>query len=243
MQGGKAKILKELERQILPLQGYKPVLDRDGVRVDLGPVNAAFPNSVFPSGAVHEFVCRSDEDVAASSGFISAIAGVLMKRGGILLWVGRRNRIFPPALKTYGVDPDKIIFVDTNHEKETLWVMEEALKCEGLSVVTAEVNELSFNASRRLQLCVEKSGVTGFVLQRTHKNIQTTTCIARWQIRSLPSVNLYEIPGIGYTQWQIELLKVRNGVPGLFRLMWMDGKFHRVDPVISLTAVLHRKTG
>ena len=37
-----------------------------------------------------------------------------------------------------------------------LWVIEEALKCEGLAAVIGEIKELSFTQSRRLQLAVEK---------------------------------------------------------------------------------------
>ena len=40
--------------------------------------------------------------------------------------------IFPPALKSFGIAPDKIIFIDLKKEKEILWAMEEALKCDGL---------------------------------------------------------------------------------------------------------------
>jgi protein ImuA len=39
---------------------------------------------------------------------------------------------FSPALKSFGVEPDKIIFITVTKEKDMLWVMEEALKCEGL---------------------------------------------------------------------------------------------------------------
>jgi protein ImuA len=36
---------------------------------------------------------------------------------------------------------------------------------EGLAAVVAEIQELSFMTSRRLQLATEQSGVTGFMLR------------------------------------------------------------------------------
>ena len=60
-----------------------------------------------------------------------------------------QRTIFPPALKFFGIAPDKIIFIDLQKEKDILWAMEEALKCDGLAAVIGEMQELSFTASRR----------------------------------------------------------------------------------------------
>ncbi len=64
----KANIIAQLQKEILPLQGYKHlagVSDFDG---GLGLIKHSFPNSSFPIGAVHEFFCSGSEDASASSG-------------------------------------------------------------------------------------------------------------------------------------------------------------------------------
>ena len=94
---------------------------------------------------------------------------------------------FPPALAAFGVEPDRVVFIDVQREKDMLWAMEEALKCRGLAAVIAEVREISFAESRRLQLAVESSRVTGFLLRSDPRKLNTTTCVARWQVSSLPS--------------------------------------------------------
>lgn len=53
--------------------------------------------------------------------------------------------------------------MDAGKTKDSLWAIEEALKCNALIAVVGEITELTFNDSRRLQLAVEKSHVTGFI--------------------------------------------------------------------------------
>ncbi len=241
MTNTKANIIARLQKEILPLQGYKPIAA--GIRFDvgLGPIKLAFPNHSFPLGAVHEFFCSGSEDGSASSGFIAGIASSLMSNGGASLWISSSQFIFPPALKSFGIEPAKIIFINVPKEKEILWVMEEALKCDGLAAVIAETQEISFTASRRFQLAVEQSHVTGFIIRRNPQNL-ATACVTRWKITSLPSVSEDDLPGVGFPLWNVELLKVRNGTPGQWQLEWA-GQFRHVSKLAAITKEQQRKTG
>src|SRR4051812_1541213 len=145
MNNTKADIISQLQKEIMPLQGFKPPVGNIGCDV-LGLIKGAFPNHVFPVGAIHEFICGGAEDISATAGFISGILSSIMKMGGIAIWISRSQNMYPPALKIFGIEPDKIIFIVLQKEKEILWAMEEALKCEGLAAVIAETRELSFAA-------------------------------------------------------------------------------------------------
>ncbi|WP_261387496.1 ImuA family protein [Chitinophaga pinensis] len=103
--------------------------------------------------------------------------------------------------------------------------MEEALKCDGLAAVIAELPEIGFTQSRRLQLAVEQSKVTGFILRTSSRSVGTTASAARWQITPLPSAMENDMPGVGYPRWQIELLKVRNGRNGVWKMEWSEGRY------------------
>lgn len=117
--------------------------------------------------------------------------------------------------------------------------MEEALKCEGLAAVIAEVRELDFKQARRLQLAVESSKVTGFVLRSDPRKAGATACMARWQVIPMPSELKNGMPGVGFPRWQIELLKVRNGRPGKWTVEWSARRFVLVDE--SATAIQLRE--
>ncbi|MEO6547951.1 MAG: Error-prone repair protein ImuA, partial [Ferruginibacter sp.] len=234
MTAAKKDIIAQLQKDMLSIQGFKPLANNDAMKVDLGPIKNAFPNATFPLGAIHEFICTGAENEAVTSGFISGVLGTLMGKGGATLWISASRNIFPPGLKFFGINPDKVIFIDIQKVKDILWVMEEALKTEGLAAVICEIEEISFTASRRLQLAVEQSRVTGFLLRRNPRNLSTTACVSRWKISSLPSALPGEMPGVGFPRWNVELLKVRNGYPGTWQVEWEGGRFRHILKIASI---------
>jgi protein ImuA len=224
----KSDIVARLQKEILPLQGLRPVHKNKALDAALGPIRQAFPASSFPLGAIHEFVSSGMESAAATSGFVSGMLASIMENNGIVIWISTARNIFPPALVSFGISPDKIIFVDLKKEKEILWAMEEALKCNGLSGVIGEIKELSFTVSRRFQLAVEQSQVTGFILRRDPHKLETNACVSRWQITSLPSQSIDGLPGVGFPRWKVELLKTRNGKTGSWEIEWSAGQFKHI---------------
>ncbi|MCU1441743.1 MAG: Protein ImuA [Rhodoglobus sp.] len=232
MVAAKRELIGKLQKDILQWEGYKPPAPGTGGLLGLGPIEAAFPNGVFPIAAVHELVCGSAEQAAAGSGFVTGILSTLLQQGGIGVWIGRSRQLFAPALSTFGIMPHKIIFISLHKDKDALWVMEEALKCAGLAAVVCEVGELDFKQSRRLQLAVEQSRVNGFVLRNASGKLNATACAARWQIKSLPSADLGGLPGLGFLRWQVELLKVRNGQTGKWVLEWQENRFVPVEELL-----------
>ena len=110
-------------------------------------------------------------------------------------------------------------------EKDVLWVTEEALKCSGIAAVICETRQLSFMDSRRLQLATEQSHVTGFILRKDAKVVNTTACAARWTVKPMRSKLRPGMPGVGFPRWQVDLLKVKNGQPGSWTLEWKRKQF------------------
>lgn len=218
-------VIAQLQKQILDLQGNRPASEQQ-LKLGLGTLESAFPGNVFPRAAIHELISNSSQQAACTSGFISVILGKLMKHNGVCLWISTKPRraVFAPALKNFGLEPHRILFVDTAKPKQTLWALEEALKCEAVTAVVGELNELDFNESRRLQLAVEQSRVTGFIHRFRPKNINAVACVSRWKISSLPSLAPDGLPGLGYPRWNVQLQKVRNGMPGEWQVQWSPAK-------------------
>ncbi len=219
----KSDILKGLQADILRLQGFNEP-SSTLLCSELGPMTSAFPNGSFPLGAVHEFLSTQTEDAASVSGFVAALLSSLIGSEGATLWISASRKLFPPALRFFGLQPDHFIFLDLQKEKDVLWAVDEALKCSALSAVIGEVRELDFTTSRRLQLSVEQSKVTGFLLRSNYRELSTTACVSRWRVTPLPS-ELKNLPGIGFPRWRVELLKMRNGKTGAWNMEWVNGKF------------------
>jgi protein ImuA len=215
----KADIITQLKKDILALQGFRPLLHAQHV-IFPGTINHSFPGSQFPLGVNHEFICTNNESLTASSGFIAGVLSSLLQKGGTTLWISSSQIIFPPALVSFGIEPSQIIFIHLRNRKQILWTLEEALKCEGLTAVVGEISFIDLAISRRLQLATEQSGVTGFLLRTKQQSLTTTACTCRWQIHPLPSGTEDGFPGVGFPKLNVELLKVRNGRPGKWELEW-----------------------
>jgi protein ImuA len=224
----KAEIFKQLQRQIRSLQGYGVVAEEQRIHTGLGVMEQAFPEKSFPLGVIHEFISTAPEDSAATNGFLAGLLQSFVGTQGTCLWISTRRTIFPPALKAFGIAPERIIFIDVLREKEALWVIEEALKCKALAAVVGELKEVSFTESRRLQLAVEKSHVTGFIHRYKPRTENTTAFVSRWKIRPIPSVLEDGMPGVGFPRWQVQLQRVRNGKPGSWQLEWTTNGFRHV---------------
>ena len=236
MQALKKDTIEKLRREILDLQGLGVHPDREGAQVSLGTLLDHMPGGVFPTGAVHEFLSPSLASAAAATGFITAIIQSLMQGGKPCVWISRRRMVFPPGMAMFGVDPDRFIFIDIEKEKEALWTIEEALKCASLGAVIGEINTLDFKQSRRLQLAVEHSRVTGFINRFVPRHLQPTACVARWQIQPANSYLPGGLPGMGFPRWKVELLKIRNGRTGTWQIEWSDNRFRVLDNTLRKIA-------
>ncbi len=239
----KSEIIQQLENQILALQGLSRPRNQEVIHTGLGAIERAFPNHTFPTGAVHEFISDAMIDGAATTGFLAGLVSCLTQSKGICLWVSTKRRVFAPALKPFGLHPDRIIFIDASRDKEALWIVEEGLKCNALIAVVGEFSNLDFTASRRLQLAVEHSSATGFIHRFQAKTENTVACVSRWKITPLASVQKSQAPGVGFPKWNVALTKVRNGQPGTWQIEWTSKGFRQIaaisktisQPVISQT--------
>lgn len=231
----KKNLIEHLRKEIFRMQGFSVAGKSGGINFGLQKIEDSFPNSVFPTGAIHEFLCMANEDHAASAGFISGLLKTLSAKGSPMIWVSTNRNLFPPALKSFGIEPDRIIFIDVNKETDVLWATEEALKCNGLAAVIAEISDLSFTQSRRLQLAVEQSKVTGFILRKNEERMTASPCAARWKVSPLPTAAEDELPGLGFPTWSVELLKVKNGKPGKWTVQWFADNFKilSTQPVVE----------
>ncbi|WP_215232243.1 ImuA family protein [Dyadobacter linearis] len=227
----KSEMLEKLRNDILSFQGYRAPIDGQRTDFGLGPIEAAFPNHTFPTGAVHEFISDSEEGGAATSGFMATLLGTLMRKGGFCLWISINRTIFPPGLAFFGVEPHRIIFVDLKKEQDLLWAIEESLKCKAVAAVVGEIKEITLTESRRLQLAVEQSRVTGLIHRANPRSMNTLASVSKWRITPIPSQLEDGMPGVGHPRWNVKLMKVRNGEPGEWDVEW-SGKFSHIKKAV-----------
>lgn len=179
----------------------------------IGEIDRKLKSNRFPYGGVHDIHGQTGlADFAAANTFVAWIVAQLS--GGVLWCVGK-NQVYAPALSLMGLTPKKIIFANTHGDDEALACLEEGARHAPLGAVVGEVRRVSLNASRRLMLAAQKSGVAVFLLRppMAIAKRETVSCVTRWRLSVRPSVPLV-VPGIGPPQWSLELLHARDGAIG-----------------------------
>ena len=161
---GRRLLLADLQARIAHLErgSRRPC---ETLRFGIPALDAHLPAHGLPLGLLHEVV----EDGAGACHAATArlfVAGILARLNGPVLWCLARRDLFAPGLASVGLDPNRVIFVETVREADVLPAMEEGLRHCGLAAVVGELARLRFTPSRRLQLAAEASGVTAFALRR-----------------------------------------------------------------------------
>ena len=221
----KAELLGKMQQDIRRLEGFKP--DNAGRLVHFGihEIDRHLPHGALQTSCIHEVIGDGWGQKAAATSFLSAILANLVGSKGIVVWVIQGNNLYGPGLQHYGLDASQIIFINVYRPKDALWAILEALRCKGIGAVVGEVENPDFAITRRLQLAVETSGVTGFLLHSKKQLQQTTATTTRWLIEPHESHFDFKHAGLGYPAWSVELLKAKGGKPGKWQVCWKDGGF------------------
>jgi protein ImuA len=198
----------------------------------LPALNAALPENGLALGRLHEVMAPAGE---AGTGFAAALLTRIAGAQGRVLWCGPPP--YGPGLAAFGLDPDQVIFARTAPDAETLWAMEEGLRCPSLAAVLGEVGALDLTAGRRLQLAAERWGVTAIALRRHRRadhrsgtpRLEPSAATTRWRIAPLPGVD-------AAARWSVELLRCRGGTPRDFVLEWS----HETRDLAVAAAADHR---
>src|SRR5690349_14585392 len=127
MQRAANDIIDSLRKELMQLGGLKTP-PKDFYRNEgIACMNEHFPNGLFPTAAVHEFICPAPESMAASLGFVAALNSILFSPDAVLAWIGSDAALYPPAFTAFNLKPHHIICIYPGTTKERIWVIEEAL--------------------------------------------------------------------------------------------------------------------
>ena len=209
-------------------------------------VDAHLPPGGLARGALHEVTADGIE--AETGTLAAAFAAVLLARlladpaeARPAIWIARAIDLYPPGLAAYGIDPARLLLVQSGGDTLTLGAAEAALRDGAAAAVVAETGAFPRLAGRRLTLAAEARGSTGLVLRRwPHGRKQAvpgadgTAAATRWRLATAPS--LKDGRESGAPCWQVALLHARGGRPGewLMALTGGDDAPHALRVVAGL---------
>jgi hypothetical protein len=141
------------------------------------------------------------------------------------------GRLHGHGLNALGLDPARLILVETAHRKETLWAMEEAVRSAAPAAVVGVIDTLDLKLSQRLHLAATDAGLPVFLL-RPAPTLESSAAATRWRIG--PTTAARDRFGlVTQPRWHLQLERCRNGRPGQWVVEY-DHVAHR----FSLAAAL-----
>jgi protein ImuA len=235
--------LERLKAHIKRLEGFGGTLaeaNRKVLPFGIDEIDAHLPGGGLVQGALHE-VFAADAGIATA--FCALLAGRLAKdtENASVLWCERpwtldAGTLYGPALLQFGVDPARLILVRARRDSDTLWAMEQGLRCGQVAAVVGELGDISLTDSRRLQLAAEESGVTALSLRPKTDKPPPSAAATRWRLDTVTHVKDRRqandnndflqttpvLPGLGVARWRAELFRCRGGAAANWMMEWND---------------------
>lgn len=217
--------------------GDKTGLTRDAAR------HGAHPLELAPG--LHEICPAGYLDTPAALAVQAGLMATHLRVSGRqrpVLWVRRSmgtgqdfGRPYPPALAQWGLDPARLILVETGCETDTLWTLEEGLKTGAVVIgETGPSARYDLVATRRLDQAARRAGALALVL-RPHDGVMPSAALSRWRIAARPSparawTGARGLPGLGEPRFHAALERVRGGPPQDYEIEWKHASFHVLEP-------------
>jgi hypothetical protein len=122
------------------------------------------------------------------------------------------GRLHGHGLNALGLDPARLILVETAHRKETLWAMEEAVRSAAPAAVVGVIDTLDLKLSQRLHLAATEAGLPLFLL-RPAPTLESSAAATRWRVGTAAAAR-DRFGLVTQPRWHLQLERCRNGRPG-----------------------------
>jgi protein ImuA len=216
----------------------------------LDALDAHLPQGGLTVGALHEVAPQQHGDTPAAFGFLAALLARFTpstpSTRPLLLVASPRaladhGRPHGHGLHRLGLDPARLILVETKNDKQALWATEEALRSGVPAAVGGAIQKLDLKASQRLHLAAGEAGLP-LILLRPASAAEASAAATRWRIGAAEAAR-DRFGLITRTRWNVRLERCRNGRPGEW-LVELDHAAYRFSLAAALAdPALPRRAG
>jgi protein ImuA len=212
--GNRAAVVDELRRLLPRMESTARGL---ALPFGLAALDAHLPHGGLACGALHEVAPETCGDTPAALGFLAALLArftTQLKQRPVLFITSPRaladhGRPHGHGLHRLGLDPTRLILVETRNDAQALWAIEEALRSRVPAAVGGAIGRLDLRTSQRLHLTAGEAGLP-LVLFRPDKADDASAAATRWRIGAAEAAR-DRFGLVTGTRWMTRLVRCRNG--------------------------------
>ena len=181
-------------------------LNREGVAppsietTGFSALDAALPHRGWPSGTVVELM-PTDTGIGELRLLMPALARMTQSERHVAL-IAPPYIPFAPALIQQGVQVKRLLIIQSQKNEDTLWALEQVLRCTSFGAALAWPASIKDKEVRRLQLAAEAGRSIGFIYRSPHAAREASPAAIRLRLQAKSSGLL------------IDILKCRGGRGG-----------------------------
>ena len=184
------------------------------------PLDALLPGGGLRRGSLVEWLAAGPGSGAALLSLEAAQQAA--QEGGAIVVLDRRHEVYPPALAAWGVDLERVIFVQPQNARDEGWAWDQALRCPGVAAVWGWVDQVDDRLFRRWQLSAEASGCVGLLVRPGAARTEPTWADVRWWVEPQSAA--------AGRRMRVELLRCRHAGSGSVELVLDEWTGQLCDP-------------
>lgn len=254
MASASESVLQDLRAQLSRTSPQR--LSQETVSTGFPLLDRQLPGQGLPSASVIEWV--ADGPGLRTTSLALKCGAALMQKAGALAVIDPYSDFHAAALTGAGIDLSRLLLVrpgasQSNHKglqtatpahtgghlsstdrSNTLWALEQVSRSSGVRLAVCWIDRLSSTVQRRLQLAVERSGVTVFLIRPATALNQPSWADLRFHLQCSQKMSDLDV---GHSSVQLKLVKTRNSIThnGELQLDWD----HETGAVREISELAH----
>ena len=129
---------------------------------------------------------------------------------------------YPPAAASLGLDLQQLLVIQPRNHADTIWAIDQTLRCPRIAAVWADIQRLNAKEARRLQLAAEEGGTLGMFIRPLMARNQPSWADIQIQVEPLPTperpkptnLNASLTQHFARRRWRLTMLRCRGMHPG-----------------------------
>jgi len=205
------KAIQQLKRQLRRIEhGSESDRRQSGfISTGIAALDELLPERGVRRGTIVEWLSTGEGSGCGT--FLFMVAAQLTRRGGTLVVVDPHREFYPPAAAGLGIDLERTVVVRPSNALDTIWTLEQSLRCPSVAATACCVDSLNDRVFRRLQLAAEVGKGIGFLMRSAKFRSQPSWAEMRLLVQPLPLVAASPSHA---RRMRIELLHCRSRTSG-----------------------------